>query len=1080
MRKTLLLFFLTCLLGIHESFAADPITAKYVMLVQGSTYAGLTDDEKAAVTWFNTNHTEAGDGQVIYADNINNYILTPALNKVVWVHLDGTAGDAATAQGLATNKLKSNAITALTTYVKAGGNLYASKYATELVYEIGRVADTYKPNLLNDGANAEKRGINPQIGFSGGELYDHQYHAIFNGLTQGTGRTNIWYPLVTADYSGTGLKWDFNAIDGRADNPNVLVDFEVKTNSIVLGAWEHVVDYACAGLIEFFPLVNKSDIDDYRGRVIANGMGGYDWNNANKTDNVEKLTENILQYLGTQKLRKVAYLLPNNLVDGFSKADALASVDQDDERTALNWFYEELVEKGKGVVLRPKDLADLDPTEYTTMWIHIDRDAIDRPNGNSDAYGLLDHANIYTMLRTYVKNGGNILLTKHAVDMVKGGCIGRAKDVPTTFDVGIGKENNDTWSINAVIGAGYVSDQSTTESYKYWNYDNVNIEGTNGQWATGTEGEWPTVNGNKYVSYFWRHDNCYVAQQRNNDNIFDHRNNHLYYKMDVSTNEYPLHASEGFGAIKYDVINIVGPGYKEDHNCIWVFQGADNPDGMSNLTIPFQNNNKCDVLGQWAHKTQLDNAAIVDFKPAYTSQIGEGQADNNNSWAWNADAWEGHILCIGLGAYEWQKSTSTGAADASENPYLDNIKQLTLNALNVLENDMDDSDSKTFTVGGVTYYGTQTSTPLNYATIIEVDPTLQVYDLTKVNGQIGNGQITDPDTGVTYDITGIGIGAFTNCPSLAYADLMGWKYKTLMPEDVRNLFPAWTLIYLPKETAATSLATCPIKGENIVNTLADDTKVSEKLKLYDNESGTDNTTGWVYHLFANKYRFTANAVEFNRNFSNVNKTTITLPFAITADEAADFGQFYALDKIVGDNIRFAAVSATAAFKPYVFEPLSPSTQIQISAEKVINMFDATPTFNSETQRYVLTTSLPQPWYTDAKAESKGGNLIGEFRPVLFTDAKTQGIYAYRNDGTILSGKIWADPFRAYLKLSNPSSGKAYKVVFDDFTPTGIYNPETAGKATGNGIYYTLQGVKVLNPGPGIYIHNNKKVIIRNK
>lgn len=84
------------------------------------------------------------------------------------------------------------------------------------------------------------------------------------------------------------------------------------------------------------------------------------------------------------------------------------------------------------------------------------------------------------------------------------------------------------------------------------------------------------------------------------------------------------------------------------------------------------------------------------------------------------------------------------------------------------------------------------------------------------------------------------------------------------------------------------------------------------------------------------------------------------------------------------------------------------------------------------------------------------------------------------DGSFKTGTVYADPFRAYLQLSDVSSGKSYVAVFDDFTPTGISQPETAGKATDNGIYYTLQGTKVANPGPGIYIHNNKKIIIRKK
>ena len=1036
---------------------------KYVLVLKSAythsgANTGLTADEIAAADWFYDNYANVRDevtgyykGQIIPASELGSSVnITPAITKVVWAHLDNARFEnAADAQSYAGTALGATAVNALKDYVLAGGNLYASNYATELVASIGRIPTAYQPNLLNAVNADDKKGINPAIGCGSGlQLFDHQYHPIYNNLTSTDRDGHISYNfLSTATTAGTGLMWAFNPMikseDGANANPYTMVDFEIMTNSIVLGTWEHVVDYYCGGLIEFLPIANPTgSSDEFKGRIIANGLGGYEWANAAKTDNVATLTQNTLEYLATQKLRKVAYLLPENLdPNNTAKDEPLEVVDQDDERTALEWFISDLVNTNQGAILQPKDLANLDPSEYTTMWVHIDRDGAAAEFNN---WGGLNNTNNVTMLVRYAKNGGNLLLTKHAIQLVadKYKWRNNANDGYTESTIvsmercwdaypivvergeGLKADNKDEWVINPVIGQGRRSD------------------------------------GNGYVRYL-NYDNAYHHATVTTP-IHDNFANHLYYNMAISTDTYPIGTIDG-DANKYDVYTILGAqqtaNNKEDHNCGWLFDVNNGQYETENDYITaFERDNVCTVLGQWGHKTALDNAMIVQF---------------HKTGAWNQNAWEGEIICFGLGAYEWQPGDDNGNPDRTlENPFIANIKQLTLNALNVLENDMSGAETTTFEVGNVKYTGWDNGVQ-HVATILSADPSLEVYDLTKkpAGSHLGEGKITDPATNQEYEITSIGLGAFTGCTSLAYADLMA--FKGVMPEDVRNRFPAWTLIYLPQETSATSLATCHIKGENIVNTLNNGTKVSEKLKLYDNEAGSP----YIYHLFANKYQFTANAVEFNRQFPN-NRTTITLPFAITADEAANFGQFYVFDKVEGEKVRFAAVSATEAFKPYMFEPSAANTVILINAAKVIGVLDGTPEFASD--RYSLTKKLPQKWYNDGDATSKGGNFIGEFRPVVFKKSNDDKVYAYMPDGSFKTGTVYADPFRAYLQLSDVSSGKSYVAVFDDFTPTGISQPETAGKATDNGIYYTLQGTKVANPGPGIYIHNNKKIIIRKK
>ncbi len=64
--------------------------------------------------------------------------------------------------------------------------------------------------------------------------------------------------------------------------------------------------------------------------------------------------------------------------------------------------------------------------------------------------------------------------------------------------------------------------------------------------------------------------------------------------------------------------------------------------------------------------------------------------------------------------------------------------------------------------------------------------------------------------------------------------------------------------------------------------------------------------------------------------------------------------------------------------------------------------------------------------------------------------------------------------RAYLQLPASEAGKTVEMVFGSLT--GIEEVEAQPQTDGN--IYNLQGQRVVNPGPGIYIQNGRKVIVR--
>ena len=59
------------------------------------------------------------------------------------------------------------------------------------------------------------------------------------------------------------------------------------------------------------------------------------------------------------------------------------------------------------------------------------------------------------------------------------------------------------------------------------------------------------------------------------------------------------------------------------------------------------------------------------------------------------------------------------------------------------------------------------------------------------------------------------------------------------------------------------------------------------------------------------------------------------------------------------------------------------------------------------------------------------------------------------------------------------NGPSFYLANDAYIASGIEKPTVASvKKSADKAYYTLQGVKVLRPTKGIYIHGGKKIVIK--
>ena len=279
-----------------EEPAMDPISQKVGLLIAAESEEALTDDDElAALAWFKAN---CPNGKVITTATLTAQALSEC--QVVWVAIDRVG------IGIGVDKLplSSEAIALLANYYRAGGNLLLTNHATQLVDAMGRTSGRL-PGIFGDGEGGSGTDIwfiNANIGLGvadRGEGYDHRSHEIFSGLWVGTFNDYEAIPLIgPGQREDHNCMWDLNAYGYATLYPeagNVVNAFQQENQAVVLATWGHVVDWCCAGLVEFLPT------ESYKGSCIAVGLAAYEWNqNSGANDyhyNIKRMTRNMLVYL---------------------------------------------------------------------------------------------------------------------------------------------------------------------------------------------------------------------------------------------------------------------------------------------------------------------------------------------------------------------------------------------------------------------------------------------------------------------------------------------------------------------------------------------------------------------------------------------------------------------------------------------------------------------------------------------------------------------------------------------------------------------------------------------------------------
>ena len=438
----------------HINYEAKKGGSMLAMLVPDDYQS--SDDEKTAAEWFQRNYVNTGKGILITPATIDQLDIEE--QAACWVMCD-RIGIQLGWENLPGGLASSEVVNALKTYAADGGNLFLTNHATQLTVAVGRIDANYKPGIFGSGEGGQNNdvwGSQPIIGNAEGQIYDHSGHDIYRGMKFTAG----FYERSIYCFEGAGVKgdhncmWDLNSY-GLAPEPNVVKAWEDLTNSTVLGTWNHVVDYCCAGIVDFAPTTA------YPARILAVGLAAYEWNigtENNYQDQLEKFTANCLAYVGTPAEEKVAMLV----ADDYTSSE--------DEKSAVAWFQQNYVAQGKGILITPSTIDQLDIEQNPMCWVMCDRIGIQL--GWENLPGNLASSQVVNALKTYAADGGNLLLTNHATQLTV--AVGRIADnyKPGIFGSGEGGQNNDVWGSQPIIGnaEGQIYDHSGHDIYWGMNF----------------------------------------------------------------------------------------------------------------------------------------------------------------------------------------------------------------------------------------------------------------------------------------------------------------------------------------------------------------------------------------------------------------------------------------------------------------------------------------------------------------------------------------------------------------------------------------------------------------------------------
>ena len=213
---------------------------------------------------------------------------------------------------------------------------------------------------------------------------------------------------------------------------------------------------------------------------------------------------------------------------------------------------------------------------------------------------------------------------------------------------------------------------------------------------------------------------------------------------------------------------------------------------------------------------------------------------------------------------------------------------------------------------------------------------------------------------------------------------------------------------------------------------------------------TDGTTP-----FSSSVQFTATSVSYDRTFTEGQRSTVCLPYALTKEEVEAAGEFYELTDVEGSKLVFNKIEdGTEAYKPYIFKAKTDGALANLSNKAIPASVSAELSY--EVSGYTFKGVLANS--SDVAADNPGMTVYG-------WDAET-------GDFIKVGENVSINAFRAYITISNEKANPARlaaKFVDDSITGINEVNGSEAKNADGkffengkiviikNGVKYSAAG-----------------------
>lgn len=194
----------------------------------------------------------------------------------------------------------------------------------------------------------------------------------------------------------------------------------------------------------------------------------------------------------------------------------------------------------------------------------------------------------------------------------------------------------------------------------------------------------------------------------------------------------------------------------------------------------------------------------------------------------------------------------------------------------------------------------------------------------------------------------------------------------------------------------------------------------------------------------------SSSIAYDRTFTVGQKSTVCLPFALTADEVEAAGTFYELTSADGDALTFTSVATTVAYKPYIFQAKMATPFANFSGKEIVASDGAVTSYT--VGDYTILGTLAH--------QSVPQNAFGY-------NASTGAFSKATSDGVTI------DAFRAYITAPGGAPARL-NVAFSDDETTGIASMKQAQPVSGE--QFNLQGMRVSGSYKGLVIRNGKKML----